>query len=187
MRLLSRKKPTLGPLELLFMLADSCMHRLSSNAWKVVSYVAVQHLRVHPEWIERLLNPIAFITQQMADRVGIIYTSGESGERPYRLVPDGPAVPGWEGPARFAVISLDVLCHGLKIKRRWRDHGTGLSKSSVAEAINEAVRSGILVRRKEQERKRTGPVESLCHQLGPGTGVRLGTPESGVQKTDSIN
>jgi predicted transcriptional regulator len=36
----------------------------------------------------------------------------------------------------------------VKIERRWRDHGTGLSKSSVAKAINEAVSFGILVREK---------------------------------------
>jgi hypothetical protein len=144
---LARKKPVPGPLELLFMLIDSCMHRLRSNAWKVVSYVAAQHIRVHPEWIERRLYPTDFLTQQVAEHVGIINPSGESGERPYR--PGGPAVPG-EQTGRFAIISLDILCHGVKFKRRWRDKGTGLRKSSVAKAINEALKSGILVRQKNK-------------------------------------
>jgi hypothetical protein len=146
-RPLARKKPVPGPLELFFMLVDSCMHRLRPNAWKVVSYVAAQHIRVHPEWIERRLYPIDFLTQQVAEHVGIIDPSGDSRERPYR--PGGPAVPG-EQTGRFAIISLDVLCRGVKIKRRWRDYGTGLSKSSVAKAINEALKSGILVRQKNK-------------------------------------
>jgi hypothetical protein len=132
---------------LFFMLVDSCMHRLRPNAWKVVSYVAAQHIRVHPEWIERRLYPTDFLTQQVAEHVGIINPSGESGERPYR--PGGPAVPG-EQTGRFAIISLDILCHGVKIKRRWRDKGTGLSKSSVAKAINEALKLGILIREQQK-------------------------------------
>ena len=36
------------------------------------------------------------------------------------------------------------------VKRRRRDYGTGLSKSSVAEAINEAIGVGILVRERNK-------------------------------------
>jgi hypothetical protein len=107
-------------------------------------------LRIHEEWLARLRDPALFFFRQDLEKVGIMDSSGESGERPYRPVPDGPAVPGWEGPARFAIISLDVLCHGVKIKRRWRDYGTVLSKSSVAEAIKEALESGILVRKRRR-------------------------------------
>ena len=139
-----RKKPSAPtPLDLLFMLADSCMHRLSPNAWKVVCYVAARHLRVNCEWLESIRNPALFALHRDLEKVGFLEPSGESGAHPYR--PGGPAVPG-EPVGRFAVISLQELCAGRRIKRRRIDFGTGLSKSSVSKAVNEAIGSGILVR-----------------------------------------
>ena len=134
-----------GPLDLLFMLVDSCMHRLSPSAWKVVCYVAVQHLRVHSEWLERILNPASYALGQDFAEIGIIDSSGESGERPYRSVLEAPTIPG-ERTCRFPVISLKNFAEGMRLKRRWRDYGTGLSKNSVIGAVHEALQSGILVR-----------------------------------------
>jgi hypothetical protein len=187
-----RKKPSAPePLELLFMLVDSCMPRLSPNAWKVVTYVAAQHLRVHPELLECTQDPGLFFLGQDLEKVGIIDSSGRSGERPYRLVSDGPNVPGQPGRARFAVISLNELCHGLRIKRGWRDRGTGLSKSSVAQAIKEALQSGILVR-EHQHSERGRDLSSLYaidwdrvqeydweRRKGPKKVSKLRTPDSG--------
>ena len=137
-------------LDLLFMLVDSCMHRLSSNAWKVVSYVASQHLRVHGEMLARQQDPAGFFLRQDFEslgilQVGILNASSETGVRPYRSVPNGPKLPSERG-VRLPVISLRHLCDGTRVNRRWRDYGTGLIKSSVAEAIKEAIQSGILVR-----------------------------------------
>lgn len=126
------------------MLADSCMHRLSPNAWKVVCYVAAQHLRVHPEWLARIKDPGGVALQHDLEKFEIFDVPGESGERPYRSDQGAPPVPG-EQVGRFSLISLAELRHGKRIECRWRDHGTGLSKSSVAKAINEAVQVGILV------------------------------------------
>jgi hypothetical protein len=133
------------------MLVDSCMHRLSPNAWKVVSYVAAQHLRVHPEWLASIRNPPFAALQRDLEKMGFPDAPGESGERPYRSNEAAPAVPG-QRVGRFALISLAELCDGKRIGRLWRDRGTGLSKSSVAEAIKEAVGTGILV----HERRKSG-------------------------------
>jgi len=143
---MSRRKVTFPkPLDLFFMLFDSCPHRLSSNAWKVLCYVAAQRLRVHEEWLEKNRDPALFaLRRDLAVAAGII-DAPESTERPYRSDDRAPAVPG-EQRGRFAIISLNALCHGVRLKRQWRDYGTGLSKSSVAEAINEGLQSGILVR-----------------------------------------
>jgi hypothetical protein len=120
------KKPTTPtPLDLLFMLIDTCMHRLTPNAWKVVCYVAAQHLRVHSELLERISNPAIFALNQDLEKAGRPVPSGESGERHYRPVANGPTVPAWGDQSRFAVISLDELCHGIRTKRRWRDHERG--------------------------------------------------------------
>jgi hypothetical protein len=136
-------------LDLFFMLVDSCMNRLSSNAWKVTCYIAAQHLRVHEEWLERHQNPGSYyLSQDLAAGAGII-DAPDSSERPYRFDRRAPAVPGEQG-GRFALISLNAICGGVRLRRRWRDYGTGLSKSSVADAINEALHSGILVRERHQ-------------------------------------
>ena len=187
-----RKKPSAPePLELLFMLVDSCMPWLSPNAWKIVSYVAAQHLRVHPELLERIRDPGSFFLGQDLEKVGIIDSSGRSGERTYRQLSGGPSVPGQPGPARFVVISLHELCQGLRIKRGWRDRGTGLCKSSVAKAIKEALQSGILVR-EHQHSERGRDLSSLYaidwdrvqeydweRRKGPKKVSKLRTPGSG--------
>ena len=150
----NRKYPP-TPLDLLFMLCDSCVHRLSPNAWKVVSYIASQHLRVQFEWLAFHRGPAAFALSRDLERVAVITDPpAGTGERPYRLVDGDAAIPGSRGPGRFAVISLDQICHGVKIKRRRRDFGTGLSRSSAAEAINQALGSGILAR--ERRKSSTG-------------------------------
>jgi hypothetical protein len=127
------------------MLIDSCICRLRPGAWKVVCYVAAQHLRVHPEWIDQIQNPATFALGRDLEKLGMIDPTGESGERPYRTVQDGPTIPG-ERASRFAVISLKDFYEGMRFKRGWRDYGTGLGRSSVPEAIKEAIQSGILVR-----------------------------------------
>jgi len=52
----------------------------------------------------------------------------------------------WDGT--MVVISLKEFSAGVRLKRRWRDYGTGLSKSSVAAALNEPERIGVLVRQR---------------------------------------
>lgn len=146
---LGRRKKIPAPLDLFFMLIDSCMHRLSPNAWKLVCYVAAQHLRVHPEWLDRFEDPIMAALHRDLAQVGIMGAAGPPAERSYRLVPDGPYLPG-EATSRFVVISLRDFCKGLRLRRRRRDFGTGLSKSSLAAAIKEAVRSGIVVQRRNK-------------------------------------
>lgn len=50
------------PEDLLFMLVDSVMARLSPNAWKVVSYIASQHMRVQDEFFFRRADPAMFFS-----------------------------------------------------------------------------------------------------------------------------
>ena len=149
-----RKKPP-EPLELLFMLADSCMAKLSPNAWKVISYVASQHLRVHPEYLERLKNPGAYHLTKDLEAVGVFDLGkvASRGIRPYRPVREGAHLPQSDSGIRFPVISLREICSGVRSGRQWRDHGTGLSNSSAAEAINEAIKAGILVRKRQTSTK----------------------------------
>ena len=54
-----RKRPT-QPEDLLVMLVDSVMARLSPNAWTVVSYIASQHMRVQDDFFLRRANPAVF-------------------------------------------------------------------------------------------------------------------------------
>lgn len=138
-------KPPPGPLELLFMLADSCMAKLSPNAWKVVCYIAAAHLRCQVEWLEQIRNPAGYALRKDIEGKTGMFSSSKEEDRPYRLV-SSPDHASEASTARFPVISLSQICKGVCIKRRWRDNGTGLSKSSAAEAITEAIQSGILVR-----------------------------------------
>lgn len=123
------------------------MHRLSPNAWKVVCYVAAEHFRAHPERLERHRDPSVSALALDLQQVGIIDPRSGSGERRYRVDQSAPPLPG-DRTGRFAAISLDILCHGARRNRLWVNHGTGLSKSSVTEATNEAIHVGILVRKK---------------------------------------
>jgi hypothetical protein len=141
---LRRKKAPPEPLERLFMLFDCCMDKLSPNAWKVVCYVAAQHLRVFVEELAQLRNPGLFRLHRDFEQVGIMIPSpSEEAERSYRVVPGAPAPP--DQPPRFVVISLANFCHGVRLKYRNRDFGSGLSKSAVANAINEAIDAGVLL------------------------------------------
>jgi hypothetical protein len=143
---MSRKTAEPKPLDLFFMLVDCCMPRLSPNAWKIVSYVAAQHLRVHSELLEKIRNPLMFALKMDLERYGLVDVPNGSGERPYRADQRAPTLPGGGGIGRFATISLDEICRGKRSKAGWRDYGTGVSKSTVAAAIKEALQSGILVR-----------------------------------------
>ena len=95
----AQKTRARAELELYFMLFDSCMPRLSPNAWKVVCYVAGQHLRVHSEWLDRKLDAALSALGRDLDAIGNIDSLGESGERPYRG--DG-CWPGTSGRANQA-------------------------------------------------------------------------------------
>lgn len=86
------------------------MDRLTANAWKVVSYIAVRSIADDPA----------------SRQAHVSHT--------------------WDGT--MVVISLREFSEGVRIKRKWRDYGTGLSKSSVAGALNEAERVGVLVRQR---------------------------------------
>jgi len=145
----NKNRPEPGPLELLFMLVDCVMPRLSPNAWKVVCYVAVQHIRVHPELLEQIREPALYALRRDLEHFGRFDAPGEMEERPYRSSPSGPSLPG-AGTRRLAIVSLEHLCLGVRTKRGWRDYGTGLSKSSVAAGIQEALQSGILFQKREK-------------------------------------
>jgi hypothetical protein len=144
-----RKPADPKPLDLFLMLADSTMPRLSANAWKVVSYVAAQHLRVHIELLEKLNDPLDYAIKTYIESFGIVDTPRET-SRPYRADQRAPILPGGGGIGRFAIVSLEEICRGVRMKRGWRDYGTGLSKSTAAAAIKEALRTGVLMRERHK-------------------------------------
>jgi hypothetical protein len=122
------------------------MYQLSANGWKVVSYVAMQCLRLYPERDFARQNPGLAALHNDLFKMGMHPGLPPTDDRPYRNVT------GEFGEAqRFAVLSLDQLCHGVRTEKgRFRDYGTGLSKSSVAEAVNEAIAEGILLRKRQK-------------------------------------
>lgn len=153
---MARKQLPPRPLDLLFMLADTCMAKLSPIAWKVVSYIAVEHLRAHPELLLSVSDPLRYHFNRDAEALGVLIDSSANlppgSDRPYRTVGGAAPVPG-ETAARLAVISLAEICKGVQVKGKSLKRGTGLSKSSVAKAVNEAVNSGIVLRQPRQSTK----------------------------------
>lgn len=135
-------------------------------------------MRVQDEYFYRLADPAMCVVAGYVERMtgmDILAVSGE--ERPYR--PGGPALP-WcpvHDPPRFAVLSLSQICSGVKVKKgktlraplRWQDHGTGLSKSAVAEAVNEAIAAGIIVRPARKRVHGRRPRQPLRGRLGQGS------------------
>ena len=102
---MKKTKAPPSPLDLLFMLADSCMHKVSPEAWKVISYVAVQHIRVYPEYLERLKSPLARqwnLDVESRGMINILPDASDGNERPYRP---------WNGPGRpKPTVVREVLC-----------------------------------------------------------------------------
>ena len=49
------------PLELLYALSDGCMHLLSSNAWKVVSYIARQNIEAYAKKFAAANDPFKLL------------------------------------------------------------------------------------------------------------------------------
>jgi hypothetical protein len=116
------------------------MDRLSANGWKVVSYVAAQCLRLYSERDLERQNPALAALHNDLFKMGMHLRLPPADGRPYRNV-----TAEFGEAQRFAVLSLDQLCHGVRTEKgRFRDYGTGLSKSSLAEAVNEAIAEGIL-------------------------------------------
>ena len=115
----------------------------------MVSYIASQHIRVQDDFFLLRADPAMFYLNRDLEQMDMDTIELPAEHRPYRS--GGPALPCacWthEGP-RFAVLSLSQICAGVRVKDRWRDHGTGLTKSSVAEAINEAIAAGIVIRQR---------------------------------------
>ena len=126
---MKKTKAPPSPLDLLFMLADSCMHKVSPEAWKIISYVAVQHIRVYPEYLERLKSPLARqwnLDVESRGMINILPDASDGNERPYRPW-NGPGLPQTDSGPRGVVLSVQQIRNGLRTKRRWRDHGTGLA------------------------------------------------------------
>jgi hypothetical protein len=111
-------------------LAVTRMDRLSSNAWKVVSYVAARQFSEDPAARN-------FRTRQ----------------RDYLPV----------------AISLKEFCEGLRVKRRWKTRGTGLSKSSVADRHQRSRARRYPAAGAAQRSRRTDPEQPIHDRVASGT------------------
>jgi hypothetical protein len=135
------------PLTLLFTLCDTCMPLLSGNAWKVVSYVGrknLSELRSAGDPVNLLMSDLAEIVPDVANSLR------RADSKPsLEIVYDNSGF-----PRIFTPVSLAEFSRGERLPNgKNRDGGTGLSKSSVTDAINEAIAKGILERKKRASRR----------------------------------
>jgi len=146
----TRKKDRPHPLDLMFELCDFCIAVLSPNAWKIVSFVARQSLGIYASEWEEEHNPRKLVIRDLRAMIGekIPLTAVEPQATP------GLAVVSENTPKRFVPISLQQICAGIRKPKGFQSCGTGLSKSSAAAAINEAVQQGILERRHRTQQGR---------------------------------
>jgi hypothetical protein len=132
------------PLTLLFSLCDSCMHVLSANAWKVVMYVGRQCV----DQLRKENDPVSILRRDLVEKVhslaGMPGWGPEPGPSQLEIIHDNNP----RRPKVFAPISLGQFSLGkLDANGKRLDGGTGLSKSSITDAINEAIDTGILIRK----------------------------------------
>ena len=139
------QKPPHDPLSLIFALCDGCMHMLGANAWKVVIYVGRRNVEAYAaanDPMNLLRSDLSKILPELADRA---FGCDQ---------PDAAHLEGVQGRSQFPVlftpISLQQFCQGRRLpKGGYSDAGTGLSKSSVTDALKEALEKGMILRKRQ--------------------------------------
>jgi hypothetical protein len=138
--------PLYLPIEQWSSLVD-VMHRLSPPAWKIVSLIARDDLVRQAEE----LSPIGALRRDVFNATGIDMSGQPTGpeERSQLTVVEDPR-------AKWTQLSLAQICGGVldRKKRVVKNRGTGLAKSSVVEAIEEAFQLEILKKRRNKSHSR---------------------------------
>src|SRR4051794_560799 len=117
---------------LLFLLSDACMHRLNSNARKVLFYVARQTLEDEGDSTAQLLRALhADLSRGAPSSVQHSAT-----QEPWHGLFEEVDSKNSQFPVRFAQISLNQFCHGVRSQKSkgkgvYENRGTALSKSTV--------------------------------------------------------
>jgi hypothetical protein len=121
------------------------MHMLGANAWKVVMYVGRRNVQAYAaanDPVNLLKSDLSKIVPELAET----FSRDQSNAAHLEVVHDRSL----EFPVLFTPISLEQFCRGQRLRKGgYVDGGTGLSKSSVTDAINEAIEKGIIRRRKQ--------------------------------------
>jgi hypothetical protein len=118
------------------------MHLLSPTAWKVVTFIARDDLMRYAEET----HPLGALRRDVFEAIGIDLREsiGPEDRADPVLVSDRYAA------AKWTQFSLAQICDGVRVsgKRHMQVCGTGLAKSSAVQAIQEAVRLGVLRHRR---------------------------------------
>jgi hypothetical protein len=125
------------------------MHMLGANAWKVVIYVGrrnvedlAEKLRLANDPMSRLRSDLAQIDPELVEAT---FGRNQPNAGHLEVVHDL----SHQFPVVFTPISLQQFCQGRRLpKGGYSDAGTGLSKSSVTDALNEAIEKGIILRKR---------------------------------------
>ena len=137
-----------GPLDRWSELCD-VMHLLSATAWKVVTFIARDDLTRYADE----LSPFAALRRDVfaAGGIDIGQPSGPDERAGLAVVPET------DSAAKWTQLSLAEICRGMRVlgkRNTVQNHGTGLTKSSVVQAIQEAERLGILRHRRNRSQSR---------------------------------
>jgi hypothetical protein len=116
------------------------MHRLSPTAWKIVTLIARDDLT-------RLADENS---AESALRRDIFTMGGIDTSQPADVDERSAPTMVQDPSAKWTRLSLAEICCGVRDrgKRIVKNRGTGLAKSSAVNAIGEAVRLGVLKRRR---------------------------------------
>jgi hypothetical protein len=146
------------PVALLLDLTDGCISQLSAPAWKVVSYVARHNIAVYLHEVRAANDPGRMLLRDAASAVPVLKEFAKEEIARIDKVDEAPPgsaalhlVGGPKNRQRWPTfMSLQQISTGRLPDGTQRDRGAGLSKSTATKAINEAIRLGVLERRKRQ-------------------------------------
>jgi hypothetical protein len=146
------QKPPRDPLSLIFALCDGCMHKLGANAWKVVIYVGRRNVEAYAEKLRLANDPMSRLRSDVAQIDPELADSAFRCDQPNAADLEVVHERSLQFPLLFTPISLYEFSQGRRLpKGGYSDAGTGLSKSSVTDALKKAIEKGIILKRKKSD------------------------------------
>lgn len=129
------------PIELLFALFDGCLSAVTPKAWKTICYIARESVGAYARKYKADHTALGALARDIVAVDATIWQPGP--KRKKGTNGPGLEIVGKGGPSDlFTAVSLASICRA-----------TGLSKSSVAEAVNEAIAVGVIERRARKSSK----------------------------------